>query len=206
MTPFTVLTSIAAPLRVSNVDTDQIIPARFLRHKRSDDYGQFLFHDQRFDENGQQIPDFVLNRPEFRNAQILVAGENFGSGSSREGAVFALQDHGIRCVIAPSFGQIFYRNCFNNGVLPAIVQKSEITRLVSAAAAGSDHRLHVDLEEQTISVPQSGTVVNFEVEPFFREMLLKGIAELGLTLELTDKIKAFEKQYLEEFPFLKEIY
>lgn len=206
MTPFTVLTSTAAPLRVSNVDTDQIIPARFLRHKRSDGYGQFLFHDQRFDENGQQIPDFVLNRPEFRNAQILVAGDNFGSGSSREGAVFALQDHGIRCVIAPSFGQIFYRNCFNNGVLPAIVQKSEITRLVSAAAAGSDHRLHVDLEEQTISVPQSETVVNFEVEPFFREMLLKGVAELGLTLELTDNIKAFEKQYLEEFAFLKEIY
>ena len=150
--------------------------------------------------------DFVLNRPEFRNAQILVAGDNFGSGSSREGAVFALQDHGIRCVIAPSFGQIFYRNCFNNGVLPAIVQKSEITRLVSTAAAGSDHRLHVDLEEQTISVPQSEIVVNFEVEPFYREMLLKGVAELGLTLELTDNIKAFEKQYLEEFAFLKEIY
>ncbi len=166
MTPFTVLTSIAAPLRVSNVDTDQIIPARFLRHNRSEGYGQFLFHDQRFDENGQQIPDFVLNRPEFRHAQILLAGDNFGSGSSREGAVFALQDHGIRCVIAPSFGQIFYRNCFNNGVLPAIVQKSEITRLVSAAAAGSDHRWQVDLEEQTISVPQSGTISNFEVEPF----------------------------------------
>jgi 3-isopropylmalate/(R)-2-methylmalate dehydratase small subunit len=206
MTPFTVLTSIAAPLRVSNVDTDQIIPARFLRHNRSEGYGQFLFHDQRFDENGQQIPDFVLNRPEFRHAQILLAGDNFGSGSSREGAVFALQDHGIRCVIAPSFGQIFYRNCFNNGVLPAIVQKSEITRLVSAAAAGSDHRWQVDLEEQTISVPQSGTISNFEVEPFFRELLLKGVAELGLTLELTDTIKAFEKQYLEEFAFLKEIY
>ena len=128
------------------------------------------------------------------------------AGSSREGAVFALQDHGIRCVIAPSFGQIFYRNCFNNGVLPAIVRESEITRLVSAAAAGSDQRLHVDLEEQTISVPQSETVVNFEVEPFFRELLLKGIAELGLTLELTDNIKAFEKQFLEEFAFLKEIY
>jgi 3-isopropylmalate/(R)-2-methylmalate dehydratase small subunit len=206
MTPFTVLTSTAAPLRVSNVDTDQIIPARFLRHNRSEGYGQFLFHDQRFDENGQQIPDFVLNRPEFRHAQILLAGDNFGSGSSREGAVFALQDHGIRCVIAPSFGQIFYRNCFNNGVLPAIVQESEITRLVSTAAAGSDHRLHVDLEEQTLSVPQSEAVVNFEVEPFFRELLLKGIAELGLTLELTDNIKAFEKQYLEEFAFLKEIY
>jgi len=205
MTPFKILTSTAVPFRVANVDTDQIIPARFLRHKRSDGYGQFLFHDQRFDEDGQEISDFVLNRPEYRDAQVLIAGDNFGSGSSREGAVFALKDHGIRCVIAPSFGQIFYRNCFNNGLLPAIVEKSEITRLVSGAAQ-SQHRLHVDLEAQTISVPQTDTVVTFEVEPFFREMLLKGVDELGLTLELTDEIKTFEAKYFKEFAFLQEIY
>lgn len=206
MTPFTTFTAIAAPLRMSNVDTDQIIPARFLRHHRSDGYGQFLFRDRRFDENGVEIPDFVLNRPEFRNAQILVAGDNFGCGSSREGAVFALADNGIRCVVAPSFGRIFYRNCFNNGVLPAIVEESEITRLVSAAAAGSNHRLRVDLVEQTISVARSGTAARFKVEPFFRDMLLKGVDELGLTLELIDTIKTFEGQYLEKFAFLKKIY
>lgn len=206
MTPFTVLTSVAAPFRVANVDTDQIVPARFLNQKRSDGYGQFLLYDQRFDENGKEVPDFVLNRPEFRGAQILVGGENFGCGSSREGAVFALNDSGFRCVIAPGFGQIFYRNCFNNGVLPAIVCERDIDRLLTAAKAQANNQLHVDLEQLTISVPRTETAVAFTVEPFLRSMLLKGVDELGLTLERTEEIAAFEARYLGEFDFLKEIY
>lgn len=206
MTPFGVLTSVAAPFRVANVDTDQIIPARFLKHKRSDGYGQFLLHDQRFDETGEEISDFVLNRPEFRDAQILVAGENFGCGSSREGAVFALDDSDIRCVIAPSFGQIFYRNCFNNGVLPAIISACDIDRLLATAQTQGHNRLCVDLEQLTISVPGTEKSFTFKVEPFFRSMLLNGVDELGLTLERTEDIAAFEARYFSKFDFLKEIY
>ncbi|MBE2278411.1 MAG: 3-isopropylmalate dehydratase small subunit, partial [Rhodobacteraceae bacterium] len=138
MTPFTALTSVAAPLRLANLDTDQIIPARFLRHPRSPGYGNFLFHDLRFDSAGQERRDFILNRPPFRQARILVAGPNFGGGSSREGAVFALADFGIRCVIAPSFGQIFYKNCIGNGVLPARLAEDAIDRplLYNMAASG----------------------------------------------------------------------
>ena len=200
MTPFTTLTSVVAPLMVANLDTDQIIPARFLRHPRSDGYGGFLFHDMRFDGDGAETPDFVLNRPAFRGAQILAAGANFGSGSSREGAVFALADFGIRCVIAPSFGQIFYKNCFNNGVLPVRLSEETIRALLETARERAAGQLHVDLEAERIAAPGTDTEAAFEVEPFFRSMLLKGVDELGMTLQHTDEIAAFEARYLERFP------
>lgn len=199
MKAFHELTSIAAPMPAENIDTDQIIPARFLKYSRSGGYGQFLFHDQRFDLNGAEKPDFVLNRPEFRTAAILVAGTNFGCGSSREGAVYALADHGIRCVIAPSFGQIFYKNCFNNGVLAARVATPAIGKLMSAARAGQ--ALHIDLDRAVISVPGEADVA-FDIETFFRAMLLKGVDELGLTLGLEETIDDFETKYSERFGFL----
>ncbi len=206
MTPFTALTSVAAPLRLANLDTDQIIPARFLRHPRNPGYGGFLFHDLRFDGDGQERGDFVLNRPPFRQARILVAGSNFGGGSSREGAVFALADFGIRCVIAPSFGQIFYKNCVGNGVLPARLAEDAIDGLLAATEAetgtGGARPLCVDLEAQQITAPQTGAAASFEIEPFFREMLLRGLNEIGMTQAHHAEIEAFEAAYLHRFPHI----
>lgn len=201
MTPFLEIRSVAIPMPAENVDTDQIIPARFLKYSRAGGYGQFLFHDQRFDMNAMGRADFVLNQPKYRSAQILVAGANFGCGSSREGAVYALADHGIRCVIAPSFGQIFYKNCFNNGVLAAKVAASDIAALMAGQRAGEATTLHVDLARKTISAA-GGIEVTFDVESFFQTMLLKGVDELGLTLGLRKEIAAFEAKYSDRFGFL----
>ncbi len=203
MKAFHTLTAIAAPMPAENIDTDQIIPARFLKYSRAEGYGNFLFHDQRFDQHGGERPGFVLNRPEFRKAQIIVAGPNFGGGSSREGAVYALADYGIRCVIAPSFGQIFYKNCFANGLLAAKADAADIETLMLAVEASDSNLLQVDLEQTSISVPTGGVRIGFEVEPFFATMLLQGVDELGLTLGLRDEISAFEERYFDRFAFLK---
>lgn len=199
--PFTTLRSPAAVLPEDNIDTDQIIPARFLKYSRADGYGRFLFHDRRFRPDESIDQSFVLNRDGCRDARIIVAGANFGGGSSREGAVYALVDYGIRCVIAPSFGPIFYKNCFSNGLLPARVQATDMTAL-SALDGNCGAELTVDLEATAITLPD-GRTIGFEIEPFFREMLLKGVDEIGLTLGMRDEIAAFEKAYLDKFWFLK---
>lgn len=201
MTPFKTLTAKAVPFRKENIDTDQIIPARFLKYPRENGYGGFLFHDQRFDQSGAPRPEFVLNRPEFKDARILVAGANFGNGSSREGAVYALCDYGIKCVIAPSFGPIFYKNCFSNGLLPACVPEAEIDALLGSSPE-NDAMLSVDLSQQMIS-NHAGFDACFEIEPFFQAMLMKGVDEIGLTLGLTNAIATFEAAYFDKFPFLK---
>jgi 3-isopropylmalate/(R)-2-methylmalate dehydratase small subunit len=201
MTPFATLTAKAVPFRKENIDTDQIIPARFLKYPREGGYDAFLFHDQRFDQSGAARPEFVLNDPEFKDARILVAGANFGNGSSREGAVYALCDYGIRCVIAPSFGPIFYKNCFSNGLLPAQLPEADIDALLGPSA-GDGAMLSVDLPRRMIS-NHAGFEAYFEIEPFFQAMLMKGVDEIGLTLGLTDVIATFETAYFRRFPFLK---
>ncbi|MGB3500669.1 MAG: 3-isopropylmalate dehydratase small subunit [Mesorhizobium sp.] len=193
-TPFTTMSATAAVLLEDNVDTDQIIPARFLKYSRAQGYGGFLLHDRRFDADGKPISDFVLNREAARSAQILVAGANFGGGSSREGAVYALADYGIRCVVASGFGPIFYKNCFPNGILPATVDAADIGRLLENARDGAT-RLTVDIEASEIR-NEAGYVARFRIEPFFREMLMLGVDEIGLTLGLKDEIAEFEKRYL----------
>lgn len=200
MEAFTRKTGIAVPLEGRNVDTDQIIPARFLKFDRADGYGRFLFHDLRFVESGQEHADFILNREPYRRASILVADENFGCGSSREGAVYALHDYGIRVVIAPRFGDIFYNNCLRNGLLPALVTDEDARALRAALAAAADPSLTVDLEAQRIV--GVGIDVAFTVDPFWRECLLQGVDEIGLALRMLPQIEAFEREYRQQVPWL----
>jgi 3-isopropylmalate/(R)-2-methylmalate dehydratase small subunit len=201
MEAFTRKTGIAVPLEGRNVDTDQIIPARFLKFDRADGYGRFLFHDLRFAESGQEHADFILNREPYRRASILVADENFGCGSSREGAVYALHDYGIRVVIAPRFGDIFYNNCLRNGLLPALVTDEDARALRAALAAAADPSLTVDLEAQRIV--GVGIDVAFTVDPFWRECLLQGVDEIGLALRMLPQIEAFEREYRQQVPWLE---
>jgi 3-isopropylmalate/(R)-2-methylmalate dehydratase small subunit len=199
---FAVLTAVAVPIDMVNVDTDQIIPARFHREPRGDGYGRFLFHDLRFDEDGSPAKDFILDREPFRDARIVVGERNFGCGSSREGAVFALVDYGVRCVIAPSFGDIFRTNCFKNGVLPIIAEPR--------VAADLRHQLHdtpgatvtVDLDAQTFATPD-GRAHAFDIDPFDKRCLLKGLDDIDVTLEYEPDIAAFEKRYRADAPWLK---
>jgi 3-isopropylmalate/(R)-2-methylmalate dehydratase small subunit len=196
MEPFTVLRSRALYLPTPNIDTDQIVPARFLRHPRKDGYGGFLFHDLRFDAAGQPVPEFVFNRSENQGVRILLAGSNFGCGSSREGAVYALADWGIRCIVAPSFGDIFRNNCFKNGVLPIVLAADAIEQL--AAAAGP---LVVDLAAQTIA---AGSLQwRFDIEPFWKESLLTGLDDIDLTLRQRARIEAFAARHLAANPWLR---
>jgi len=185
---FISLTALAAPYEPVNVDTDQIIPARFLKFPRKDGYGEFLFHDLAED------PDFVLNRAPFRDARILVGNKNFGCGSSREGAAYALFDRGFRSVIAPSFGDIFYSNCLKNGIVPVRLPEQECSELRALVSNNPGTQLTIDLVSQEVSEP-GGRVHRFTVEGFYREMLLKGVDELGLTLTLLPQIEAFERAY-----------
>lgn len=201
MQPFTRLTAIAAPYDPINVDTDQIIPARFLKYPRSGGYGQFLFHDVRRTDDGGQRSDFVLNQPFFREAQIFVANANFACGSSREGAVYALSDVGIRSVIAPSFGDIFYNNCQKNGVVPVRLEASVCDHLRAMLNAQPGTALTVDLEQQLVIEPD-GTRHGFTLDAFGREMILKGVDELGLTLSLVAEIEAFERAYQPHAPWV----
>jgi 3-isopropylmalate/(R)-2-methylmalate dehydratase small subunit len=197
---FVRLTAVAAPLDLPNVDTDRVIPARFLRNPRSAGYGQFCFHDLRVRPDGSEDPDFVLNRPAYRDAGILVAAENFGCGSSREGAVWALAGRGIRAVVAPSFGDIFRENCLRNGLLPV--------RLAAAAVSGLRESLHatpgatvaIDLPAQTVTGPD-GTAHGFEIDAFRKQALLEGLDDIGLTLRHGPAIDAFERAQAAKRPW-----
>ncbi|HZP35141.1 MAG TPA: 3-isopropylmalate dehydratase small subunit [Methylomirabilota bacterium] len=201
MEPFVRLTAVAAPMDLPNIDTDRIIPARFLRRPRESGFGPLLFHDVRFDASGTERPEFVLNRPAYRPARILVTAENFGCGSSREMAVWALLDHGIRVLIGPSFGDIFFENCFKNGALPIVVPAATAAALRQTLAARPGTALTVDLEAQTITGPD-GAAIHFEVDGFRKHGLLTGRDELALTLEQMPAIEAFEARRRAEMPWL----
>jgi 3-isopropylmalate/(R)-2-methylmalate dehydratase small subunit len=191
MQKFTVLTGVAAPMRTINVDTDMIIPKQYLKTIKRTGLGAGLFSEMRFNDDGSENPDFVLNKPAYRHAQILVAGDNFGCGSSREHAPWALLDFGIRCVISTSFADIFYNNCFKNGVLPIKVTPEELEKLFEDADRGSNATLTVDLEAQEIRGPDGGTI-KFDLDPFRKHCLLNGLDDIGLTMVKAKAIDDFE--------------
>ena len=193
MQPFTTLTSTPAPLKVVNVDTDMIIPKQYLKTIKRTGLGTALFSEMRYKEDGSENADFVLNQPAYRKAQILVAGDNFGCGSSREHAPWALLDFGIRCVISTSFADIFYNNCFKNGILPIKVTPEQLDALFDDAERGSNATLTIDLEAQTIKGPDGGEI-RFELDPFRKHCLLNGLDDIGLTMEKATKIEAFEEK------------
>jgi 3-isopropylmalate/(R)-2-methylmalate dehydratase small subunit len=194
MQPFTTLTGLVAPMDRANVDTDQIIPKQFLKRIERTGFGQFLFFDWRFLDNGADNPEFELNRPEYKGASILLTRRNFGSGSSREHAPWALDDYGFKSIIAPSFADIFYNNCFKNGMLPIRLSEEQIEELFQRAAKHPGYKLTIDLEKQTIS-DEHGYAQSFEVEPFRKHCLLNGLDDIGLTLQHEDKITAYEKTH-----------
>jgi 3-isopropylmalate/(R)-2-methylmalate dehydratase small subunit len=201
MTPFTTLTAIAVPFDLANIDTDKIFPARFLRKPRDPGYDPYLFHDMRLDNEGRERPDFILNQAPYRDAKILVAGPNFGCGSSREGAVYALADAGFRAVIAPSFGDIHYANEIQNGMLPAIVSEGTSAKLRELLHQQPGAQLTIDLAAQTISAPD-GTEYRFDIEPMFKERLLKGLDDVGMVLQHLPDIEAYERKRKTEMPWL----
>ena len=201
MKKFEKLTAVAAPLPLINVDTDMIIPARFLKTIKRTGLGKSLFYTLRFDENGEESPDFVLNKTAYKNTKILIAGDNFGCGSSREHAPWALDDYGIRCVIASSFGDIFYNNSFKNGILPIKLPQEDIDNLMEGAERGANSTVTVDLESQEIIGPD-GNVINFEIDAFKKHCLLHGLDDIGLTMEKEDKILAFEEKQKHTQPWI----
>jgi 3-isopropylmalate/(R)-2-methylmalate dehydratase small subunit len=194
MEPFRTLKAAALPVAQANVDTDQILPARYLQKPRSAPFGDFLFRDLRFRADGSESPDFVLNKPFRRNAKIVVAEENFACGSSREHAVWALYDYGFRVVIAPSLGDIFSSNAAKNGLLTIILPSAVVTGMIEALQAEPDLEVAVDLEAQTVSLP-NGPAHRFEIDPYRKRLLLNGLDELGFTLSQLPAIEAFEKAY-----------
>jgi 3-isopropylmalate/(R)-2-methylmalate dehydratase small subunit len=198
---FDKLTGVAAPMNMINVDTDMIIPKNFLKTIKRSGLGQNLFDEMRYDRNGNENPDFVLNKPAYRKAKIIVAGDNFGCGSSREHAPWALLDYGIRCVISTSFADIFYNNCFKNGILPIKVTKEQLDNLMDEAERGSNATLSIDLESQTIQGSDGGEV-KFEIDEFKKYLLLNGLDDVGLTLQKSDKIDSFEVQQNASQPWL----
>ena len=191
MDKFTTLTGVAAPLPIVNIDTDMIIPKQFLKTIERTGLARGLFFELRFEEDGSEKPGFVLNQPAWRKAQIIVAGDNFGCGSSREHAPWALLDYGIRCVISTSFADIFYNNCFKNGILPIRVSQEDLDKLMDDANRGSNATLTVDLATQEVRGPDGG-VVKFDIDPFRKHCLLEGLDDIGLTLQKADDISAFE--------------
>ena len=193
MEKFTTLTGIAAPLPMRNIDTDMIIPKQFLKTILRTGLGKSLFFEMRFDTDGKENPDFVLNKPAYRNAQILVTGDNFGCGSSREHAPWALLDFGIRCVIAPDFADIFFNNCFQNGILPIKLPQAEVDKLLDDAGRGANATMTIDLEAQEIRGPDGG-VIRFDIDPFRKHCLLNGLDNIGLTMEKESAIAAFEQK------------
>ncbi|NIY76609.1 3-isopropylmalate dehydratase small subunit [Thalassospira sp. HF15] len=201
MEKFTKLTGVAAPLPMINVDTDMIIPKQFLKTIKRSGLGKNLFDEMRYDDNGNEIPDFVLNKPAYRNAKILVSGDNFGCGSSREHAPWSLLDFGIRCVIAPSFADIFYNNCFKNGILPIRLPQEDVDKLMSDAERGANATVTIDLENQEITGPDGGCI-KFEVEEFRKHCLLNGLDDIGLTLQKGDAINDFEAKRAASQPWL----
>jgi len=192
MEKFKQLTGVAAPLPIVNVDTDMIIPKQFLKTIKRTGLGKNLFFEMRYDDNGAEKSDFVLNRPAYRNAKIIVAGDNFGCGSSREHAPWALLDFGIRCVISTSFADIFYNNCFKNGILPIRLPKADIDKLMDDANRGANAIITVDLEKQEITGPDGG-LIRFDIDPFLKECLLNGLDDIGLTMQKAKSIDGFEE-------------
>jgi 3-isopropylmalate/(R)-2-methylmalate dehydratase small subunit len=201
MKKFDQLTGVAAPLNILNIDTDMIIPKQFLKTIKRSGLGANLFDEMRFTQDGEEIADFVLNREPYRGAEIIVAGDNFGCGSSREHAPWALLDFGIRCVISTSFADIFYNNCFKNGILPITVSADERDALLADAADVENPELSIDLETQTIRRP-NGVEVSFDIDPFRKQCLLEGLDDIGLTLEKGGSIDSFEATRAEEKPWL----
>jgi 3-isopropylmalate/(R)-2-methylmalate dehydratase small subunit len=199
MDKFTELTGIAAPLPMINVDTDMIIPKQFLKTIKRTGLGANLFHEMRFDAEGRENPDFVLNQPAYRHAEILVTGANFGCGSSREHAPWALLDFGIRCVIAPSFADIFFNNCFKNGLLPIVLDAAVVDGLFDLAIPGIE--LSIDLGEQTITRPD-GETIQFAIDPSRKQRLFHGLDDIALTLQRGDQISAYERRRRGEAPWL----
>ena len=193
MQSFTTLTGVAAPLPLMNIDTDMIIPKQYLKTIKRTGLGAGLFSELRYNEDGSENPDFVLNKPAYKDAQILVAGDNFGCGSSREHAPWALLDRGIRCVISTSFADIFYNNCFKNGILPVVVSPEDHAKLMDDAERGANARLTVDLERQEIRGPDGG-VARFEIDPFRKRCLLEGLDDIGLTMQKDSLISSYEQK------------
>jgi 3-isopropylmalate/(R)-2-methylmalate dehydratase small subunit len=211
MQPFRILTGLVAPLDRANVDTDAIIPKQFLKSINRSGFGANLFDAWRYLDRGEPgvdnskrrlNPDFELNQPRYQGAQILLARRNFGCGSSREHAPWALLDYGFRAIIAPSFADIFFNNCFKNGLLPVVLASHEVDRLFHETAARPGFKLVLDLERQTVATPDGAQSFNFEVEPFRKRCLLDGLDEIGLTLQHADEIRAFEAKHLAEKPWL----
>ena len=201
MTPFTTLTGIAAPLPIANVDTDKIIPGRFLKTIERKGLGKALFSDLRYEDDGREKPDFVLNQEPYRRAEVLIAYENFGCGSSREHAPWALLDFGIRCVIAPDFADIFNNNCTKNGILPVRLPHEVCERLMQQARMGANARITVDLQRQVV-IGADGEEYRFEVDPLRRERLLQGLDDIGETMRLSPSIDTYEARVRGERPWL----
>ncbi|MCE2524324.1 MAG: 3-isopropylmalate dehydratase small subunit [Rhodobacteraceae bacterium] len=201
MEKFQTFTGLAAPMQLVNIDTDMIIPKQFLKTIKRTGLGVNLFHEMRYDQDGTEIPEFVLNRKAWRNAEIIVAGDNFGCGSSREHAPWAIKDFGIRCVISTSFADIFYNNCFKNGILPVMLQREEVDALMKHAESGDNARFTVDLETQRITGPD-GDVYEFEVDPFKKRCLLEGLDDIDLTLQKEPQIAGFEAKHRLAMPWL----
>ena len=193
MEKFEKLQGIAAPMPLVNIDTDMIIPKVFLKSIQRTGFGKNLFDEMRYNRDGSEIEDFVLNKPQYRNAEILIAGDNFGCGSSREHAPWAIADFGIKCVVSTSFADIFFNNCFKNGILPIVLPQEQVDILMADAEKGANARMTVDLEAQEITT-SDGTTIAFEVDAFKKHCLLNGLDDIGLTMEKADAIDAFEAQ------------
>lgn len=200
MDKFETITGVAAPLPLINIDTDMIIPKQFLKTIKRSGLGANLFDEMRFDREGNEIADFVLNQPAYRSAEILVVGDNFGCGSSREHAPWAIKDFGIRCVIAPSFADIFFNNCFKNGILPIALPQETVDVLMNDAEKGENARMTVDLDAQEITT-SDGQVIKFDVDPFKKHCLLEGLDDIGLTMEKASAIDTFEAKATAERPW-----
>lgn len=201
MEKFNKLTGIAAPMPLVNIDTDMIIPKQFLKTIKRSGLGANLFDEMRFDLEGNEIPDFVLNKKAYRNAEIIVAGENFGCGSSREHAPWALIDFGIKCVISTSYADIFYNNCFKNGILPIVLKAKEVEELMKDSQKGENARIMVDLETQTVH-SSDGVEFSFVIDKFKKHCLLNGLDDIGLTMEKVSSIDEFEQRYQKQMPWV----
>ncbi|WP_234854840.1 3-isopropylmalate dehydratase small subunit [Paracoccus everestensis] len=201
MDKFTTLTGIAAPMPLVNIDTDMIIPKQFLKTIKRSGLGINLFDEMRYDREGNELPNFILNQPAYRQTQILVAGDNFGCGSSREHAPWALLDFGIRCVISTSFADIFFNNCFKNGILPVVLPQDAVDTLMEDARKGANARITVDLENQTVTT-SDGVSFAFEIDPFRKHCLLNGLDDIGLTMEKAPRIDSYETQMAQARPWV----
>ena len=201
MNKFETFTGIAAPMPLVNIDTDMIIPKQFLKTIKRSGLGVHAFDEMRYDRQGNEVPDFVLNKPAYRESSILVAGDNFGCGSSREHAPWALADFGIKVVISTSFADIFFNNCFKNGMLPIVLPQEQVDLLMKDAEKGENARMTVDLEAQEITTSE-GDVIKFDVDPFRKHCLINGLDDIGLTLEKADAIKAYEERAAQERPWV----